>query len=588
MGLTNLEKNISLQASYASITEGNKIAWELRRTDIVQSLEIAKKNLEESLAINYKDGIAYAYRTIGVAHYYQMQYQLALPELQKAKSLFIELGLGKGASDCSRNIGNIYTQIGALEKARQNYDMALEIAERMSDVKAATFVKVNLALINQLKGDNNKALTLLLQCLNVLEKIGDLHSLAETHFNIGNNYLQINNLDNADFHLNKSLQLSNESNYLKGIAQTNSILGNLFFKQGDTDKALIYITEGLANALEIGEKRIASESYKELSNLYKLKGNFEKALECLERYDFMRTKLTEHDNKSLMESWQGEVEIEKSERMELQSKNKELEFAYDVIKEKNKDITDSLKYAKHIQSALLPEAKFMDEHLKNYFVYYQPKDIVSGDFYWFNYKNGKCYIVAADCTGHGVPGAFISIVSANCLYSSFRDADYTDASLMLNRVNDLFNQAIRQKYEESSVRDGMDVSLCIIDFNVKTLSFAGANHDLHIIRDKELIQFKGNKFPIGIFEGEDVKEFTEVTFDLCEGDMIYLFTDGYADQFGGRGRNEKYKRKTFKKFLSIISSYSVEEQKEALQNDFNAWKGLNEQLDDVLVMGIKI
>jgi serine phosphatase RsbU (regulator of sigma subunit) len=225
--------------------------------------------------------------------------------------------------------------------------------------------------------------------------------------------------------------------------------------------------------------------------------------------------------------------------------------------------------------------------LKEIFIFYQPKEIVSGDFYWYEQNENLSYIAVVDCTGHGVPGAFISIVSCNCLYQASKEKRYSNAAEMLNRVQELFNATIKQTYEESTVKDGMDISLCIIDSETKTIDFAGANHDLHLVRNNEMIEFKGDKRAIGIFIGDDVKAFTTTKIQLQQNDAIYLFTDGFADQFGGETGEQKYFRKRLKKYLTQISAEPIKQQKRMLKTNFNDWKGNREQVDDVLVIGIK-
>ncbi|MFL5754603.1 MAG: tetratricopeptide repeat protein [Bacteroidia bacterium] len=560
----------------------------MRRTDIDRCNELAKEALDASISIDYEEGMAYCYRTLGVSGFYQMKYQRALPDLYKAKAIFLEKGNLRATSSCYRNIGNIYTQIGVLEKARLNYERAIEFAEKVKDTRSIMYVKVNLGLVQQLKGNSREAIRILTECLSVLEQFQDKHAISETLFNIGNNYLQLEDFENSELFLRKALSASSEIEYLKGISQTLTILGSLYFKKKETEKALAYMHEGLATALELNEKRIASETYKTLAEAYKTAGNLAKALECFEQYDEMRAKLSAHDNRSLVESLQSEIESEKSERMIVESKNREIEYAYELIKEKNKDITDSLKYAKHIQHALLPDIKFISGFIKDFFIFYQSKEIVSGDLYWFQEKEGKIYIAACDCTGHGVPGAFISIVSNNCLYQATREIREPNAALILDRVNELFNQSIKQHYEDSTVRDGMDVSLCIFDFVKNTISFAGANHNLYLVRNGEMKEISGNKQPIGVFIGHATRNFEEQQVNFQKGDSIYMFTDGYADQFGGETGDKKYMRKRFKNYLTAISGNESAEQQQLLKKDFNNWKGNNEQVDDVLVIGMRV
>ena len=268
-------------------------------------------------------------------------------------------------------------------------------------------------------------------------------------------------------------------------------------------------------------------------------------------------------------------------------RNHELAKANKVIESKNKDITDSIKYAKHIQEASLPDKAQMDKFLKDYFVLYKPKDIVSGDFYWFAEKEGIVYVAAVDCTGHGVPGAFISIVGQNLLRQALNETNARTAAEMLDEVNRLFNLTIRQTFEESTVRDGMDMSLCLIDFKNLTLQFAGAFNPLFLLRDKQLTKYKADKFPIGIFIGEEVRRFHNHEIKLQVNDVIYMASDGYADQFGGE-EGKKLKNKFFHQTLIDNHLLEMYQQKINLENFHNQWRGEYEQVDDILVIGIRI
>jgi serine phosphatase RsbU (regulator of sigma subunit) len=532
-------------------------------------------------------GEGFALRTLGVAHFLQEQYRSAIPELEKAKMIFLKHQYYKGISSCYRNIGNIYTQTSNFDKAKEYYERAIDYAQKLDDKLSIAYTRVNLGMIEHLRENYKGAIAMLTEAMETVKRHDDRNALAEIYFNIGNNYLQDGDLVNAEDFLNQALHLSVELDYVKGVSQTYTILGTVYYRKGNVDQALKYMHEGIASALELNEKRIASDTYKTLAEVYKSIGNYEKAIACYEQYDEMRKRLQISDNKSLMDSMHGELEIEKYAREVLESKNKQIEEAYQLIKQKNKDITDSIKYARHIQQSLLPSENYIAEYLPQHVIFYQPREIVSGDFYWFNQKNGLAYFATVDCTGHGVPGAFISMVSSNCLYQAFRESDFTEAGKMLDRVNELFNMMIRQTYEESAVKDGMDISLCIIDPKKGTINFAGANHDLNIVRNGEMTEVRGDKKAIGVFIGDEIRNYTSNHIQLMPNDCVYMFTDGYADQFGGQSGEQKYFRKRLKKFLASISGEEMIQQQALLKKNFNNWKGANEQIDDVLVVGIK-
>ncbi|MCW3105063.1 MAG: hypothetical protein JWO09_3503 [Bacteroidetes bacterium] len=272
---------------------------------------------------------------------------------------------------------------------------------------------------------------------------------------------------------------------------------------------------------------------------------------------------------------------------ELLEEKEKLQIAYSEIDEKNKDITDSIHYAKRIQEAILPADSTIKQLLPESFVFYKPKDIVSGDFYWLEQWGPQTLIAAVDCTGHGVPGAFMSIVAHNILTQTVNVLGLAKPALILNETNSQLSKKLNQDPEEATVRDGMDIALCAINYKKSTMEFAGANNPLWIIRKGQVIEINGDKFPIGAFVGEELQRFTNHEWEIQRGDCIYIFTDGFADQFGGP-KGKKFKYKQFQELLLSIHEKPMAEQKEILRKTNDDWQGELEQVDDVLVIGIRI
>jgi len=271
---------------------------------------------------------------------------------------------------------------------------------------------------------------------------------------------------------------------------------------------------------------------------------------------------------------------------EIVKQKEEIEAQRDEIQSKNKNITDSIHYASRIQSAMLPPEDFITPILPSLFIYYQPRDIVSGDFYWLQHVNNKIYIVAADCTGHGVPGAFMSMLGISTLQQIVTN-DYPDitASQILDQLRNAVKKSLRQTGKTGEAQDGMDMAICIYEHQTEKLQFAGANNPLVIIRNKEAIKYKGDKMPIGIYKHDDI-HFTNHCIDLMPNDAIYMFTDGYEDQFGGpQGR--KFLAKHFITLLENMNTQSPIEQTKKLDETITDWRGDFEQLDDILVIGFK-
>lgn len=255
------------------------------------------------------------------------------------------------------------------------------------------------------------------------------------------------------------------------------------------------------------------------------------------------------------------------------------------IEQQKVNITDSIHYASRIQNALLPPVDELNRLLPSYFIVNKPKDIVSGDYYWVSTRDDMVLIALADCTGHGVPGAFMSIMGINLLNEIVNKAETIIAGEILNELRDHLVKSLRQKGDKDETKDGMEMALCVIDFSTNMLQYSGAFRPMYFFRNGELNIIKGDKMPIGIYHEQQVS-FSNREVQFEENDMIYLFTDGYVDQIGGPGR-KTFRSKQFKKLLVDIHLMPMDEQKAILEKEYDAWRRGIEQIDDIMVMGIR-
>lgn len=339
---------------------------------------------------------------------------------------------------------------------------------------------------------------------------------------------------------------------------------------GDMSQALMGLVDGLRRTTEFSHRVAAGDfqaDYKPLSDedvlghaLLKMR------TELGERERILETKVRERT----------EEVVRQKEEVERQSRK---------VVELYKNVTDSIRYAKRLQESILPPETHMRELLPGSFVFYRPKDIVSGDFYWIEQVHGKVVFAAVDCTGHGVPGAFMSLVGHNGLNRVIKERGITRPSEVLTELNRIAFEALHKDRDRSLVRDGMDMALCVLDPETGMLEYGGANCPLYLVREGEVIQFTPDKMPIGGFELNG-RTFTDHRVELRNGDAVYIFSDGYADQFGGpKGKKFLYRR--FRELLVRISQLPQEEQKRALYDAFMEWKGAHEQVDDILVIGMR-
>jgi len=294
-----------------------------------------------------------------------------------------------------------------------------------------------------------------------------------------------------------------------------------------------------------------------------------------------------------------------AQKDEIEKQKDEVELQRHELQVKNTDITSSINYARRLQEAILPEDALIKKHLREAFILYKPKDIVSGDFYWLDHVNGATghdvtLFAAVDCTGHGVPGAIVSVVGNGGLNRAVNEFGLVEPAMILEKLNEIVVETLSKG--DAEVRDGMDISLCSFDFEKMEMQFAGANNSVYLVRKnvvdaelglngsgkfykQDLVELRPNKQPVGYYEYR--KDFVNNTLSLQKDDVIYLFSDGFADQFGGP-RGKKYNYPRFKDFLISISDKPMEEQKQLVDQEFENWKGKEDQIDDVIVAGIKI
>lgn len=277
------------------------------------------------------------------------------------------------------------------------------------------------------------------------------------------------------------------------------------------------------------------------------------------------------------------------ERLRLE---REVLHQKEIIEEKNKDITDSITYAKRIQEAMMPSYKEISETLSDFFILYKPKDIVSGDFYWHTKMEQLVIIAAADCTGHGVPGAFMSMIGNSFLDQIVKQREVLDPSEILGMLRLSIIGSLKQTGAEGEQKDGMDIALCVYNPKTKKLKYAGAHNPLYIIRDAQLTEIKADKVPIGVHIGKELKPFTTHEVQLHEGDSFYIFTDGYADQFGGP-QGKKFKYKQMQELLKRNSHRTMNEIRMVLDEANESWMSYQAtgsvygQIDDILVIGVR-
>ncbi len=561
------------------------------------------------------DGYANTLNNIGIIYKEQKEYGKALSYYKKAKTAFENISEHSvGLANTLNNIGIVHLLQNQVDLALEYYEEALKMQEGMGKQSLGMASSLsNIGLIKEKQGKTSQALTYYKRAQEIQTNIGDKKGVANSLFFIGN--LQVENGEAREgvekclesFEMAKKLELleikMNACNcladgydqldlnkkafdYFKLFVNYKDSLSNQENTKAITQKAMQYEFDKIQyqdslqraevekrKALEQREKDLKKEAEIQRQRVYTTAGGVGFILMLGLAFVLFRG----YKNK------QKANEIITAQKNLVEEQKYAVEEQKEIIEEKNREIVDSITYAKRIQGAILPSNENMKTMLPESFVFFKPKDIVSGDFYWVDQKEELIFFAAVDCTGHGVPGAMVSVVGYNGLNRVLHEFGLTQPAQMLDKLNELVEQTFSKSDE--TVKDGMDLGLCSYNPKTNVLNFAGANNPLYLIRNKELIEYKADKQPIGKFDYRT--QFTNHIVQLEKGDSIYIFSDGFADQFGGP-RGKKFMYKPFKRLLTQFSELNAKAQHENLLKAFEEWKGDLEQIDDVCVFGVKI
>ena len=515
--------------------------------DIEKSISYFSKSLQLYSKIKDWKGIAKCYLNLGNSNSSKGYTDLAIECFEKGLEIDAKYNNNEKKAEFLSGIGTVYFNLSNNEKALYFYKEALKVQEvvKPNDV---VFLKNNIAVVLMDLERYKEAKPYLIEAYYSSD---NARTKADYAFNLAQMFEHLDDYKSAIDFMDTYVRLNDSLNnaiYTKNLSETEAK-----YQNEKREEQNILLSERLKNkSLQI---------YFALAAILLLLG-----------LAFFIFRGLRQKNKA---------------NIALSDKNKIIEEKSLLVEEQHKDITDSIKYAQRIQQAILPPDKLWNNILPQSFVFYQPKDILSGDFYWIEETTEHIFIAAADCTGHGVPGALMSIVNYNLLNRAVLEHGLTNAGAILDSVNKYLTLSLHQTYQESAVRDGMDVSLCVINKKTKKMDFAGAFNSIYLIRNNAIQEFIPDKQPVGAFIEDNIKLFTSQSFQLLENDVVYMFTDGYADQFGGP-KGKKYKYKQLQHLL--LSSYTkpFDEQNQIFKSAINDWKGSLEQVDDILLLGYKI
>ncbi len=593
--------------------------------DYKKTLDYWEKEVTIRELLKDNESLATAYNNLGVIYKNFGNYEKAIEYYQKNLKLVEKLGKTLSMARSLSNIGNVYFNFGIdYEKALDYYNEGYELFEKEQDSASMANLLNNMGLIYRTWDDFDKALDYFERALAIARRIDDKGILAKSLSDIAVIHLEQGRYREALEENHNALELFKDIGDKKEIASIQRNVGESYLKLKQYQKALDYYRMSLNLFKDMNLKKELLDTYREISNVYAAIGKNEEALKYYKRYSELKDSTlsekyleTIEDMQAKYESEQKEQQItllnEKNRRQEAENKRqrvmiysliiiflliaafaivifrqfRQIRRQRDQIVQQKQEITDSIQYASKIQQAILPPKESIDRMLPENFILFKPRDIVSGDYYWMTRKNSKVVFTAADCTGHGVPGAFMSMLGTTMLNEIVNKMSVVDADQILNELRKYVINSLHQTGKSGESQDGMDLALCVLDYDTHKLQYSGANNPLYLIREKELIEYKADKMPIGIYHEKTGVDFKRHDIDVKKGDVLYLFSDGYVDQFGGE-KHKKFMKKNFKELLINIHKKPMHEQYSILDETIEKWKGDIEQVDDIVVIGVRV
>ena len=598
----------------------------------IEAKKIAEDALNLSKKVSFEKGTAKAHRIIGIIAYKQGDFSTSLKNYFECLSYYEKINDLKGMASIYNNIGLVYGAKFDFAKSISYHKKSLAIKQKLNDEYGIASSYNNIGIIYSAikKIDSSKAFHE--KALEIRKKINDINGLGTSYYNIANNFFDLKDYNKSLEYHYKALEIfKSNKDFFNYTFCVNEIAMN-HLRLGKDKLCILYADTALNVAIENEIKEGEMEVYKTLSLAYNQQKNPVNELKYYKLYSELKIKLNsesqaaeigkmetkfEYENKIKLQ----ELEQEKKDELKnAESKKQKITIAsiaiilllvlvfsfflfnrFKLIKKQNiliehqkqivdekaaeltarqKEILDSIHYAKRIQNTLLAHKEFVDQHVQNNFIYFNPKDIVSGDFYWATKKDNYFYFAVCDSTGHGVPGAFMSLLSIGFLSEAINEKHIIEP----NKVFDYVRSRLIESISKDGQKDGFDGILLQINLTNKEIKYAAANNAPLLISNGEFIELEKDKMPVG--HGERQDNFKLFNVDLKNGGTLYLYTDGFADQFGGP-KGKKFKYKQLNELLAQNAEKTLPEQTELLSSSFNNWKGNLEQVDDVCVIGIR-
>lgn len=618
------------------LLSGFRALW---KTDIKKAYPYAKEALALTEKINYPPALADAYHNMGLFYYLKADFNQALEYNYKALTIRQKLNDVRRMGDSWNNIGIMYNNQRDYDKSLEAYFKALEIRKQLGDQQGVGTALSNIGIVYLDKGEERKALEYFNQSIEIKEEIDDRVGQAYTYEEIAKIYAMQGKFNWAQDNYLKSIELMRGTDDPHTMASIYRNLGDLYINISKFEEAREQLAIALDLAEDFGDILQQQNITMSLSRLEEAEGNDKKALDYYKKSTVFQDSILNAEKAKALVEMRTKYEMDKMEednklrlkeetlrrniaigglgmavilliiflysnyqktktnnilteqKDQISEQNTVLTQQKEEIEEKSRQITDSIRYAKDIQFAILPSPNRIKEAYPELFILNKPRDIVSGDFYWYSRnEGGKAYLAVADCTGHGVPGALMSMVFNDFFDYVINERGHLNVDSILREVHKSVRIALRQ--EETNNSDGMEAGLIALNMETKELEFAGAKRPIWYFQNGEFFEIKGDKRPIGGRQKEKERTFTRHVIDVSTPTTFYMFSDGYQDQFGGE-KGKKFMSSTFKELLQSIHQQPMDEQKQLLKQAIHQWMNPNgtkvyEQLDDILVFGGRI
>ncbi len=639
----NLNIDSCLRVLKSSKEDSNKvillsnIAWDISYQNLQKGIDYAQQSVDLAEKLRYETKYCRVYHVIGAIYSDMAEQGKALNYFLKSVTYGRQYDQQAELAFVYNSLGNFYTRQGEMRKGMSYYLQAVE-AHKKSGSKRAIYTPYNNLSASYLKLNKmDSAIYYINLCVAFNEKNHDNNRLTNNYITLSEIYMNSRHKEKSLLYAKKGVEAARGLDDKYTLSRALSQQGSAYFANSKDPESISSFTEAMDLAKETGDITTLQSAAILLSKVYETSGDFKNALAYYKQFKSFRDSTMNRENLEQMRSAEARYENEKKQKeielldekqkrsaaesekgrlylyfagagllglgvllvllfnnnrakqkanQELESFNNRISEQKELVEEKNKEITDSINYAKRIQQSILTSDAYFKKHTRDFFILFKPKDIVSGDFYWALEHEAKFLVMTADCTGHGVPGAMMSMMGINFLNEIVNERKTESPAAVLNQLRKDIVKALNPEGSLRETKDGMDCSLCRFDFGKRQLTYANANNHFYVIRKGELIISNTNKMPVGAGH-HDTEGFQEWTLDLQPEDVVLTLTDGYADQFGGP-KGKKFKYRQLEEALLSYAHLPMNEMKQQLNEAIENWKGTIEQVDDICIIGIRI